>query len=104
MEDSKICPVHFSEFVLMIISEHFSLLKFVFLHFALLMLHLMTNHQSRRRVIGSRVYIIRIFDFWDKFNINGGRAAIVLIALLISMQRLGTAEAKCAACEELNED
>ena len=39
--------IHFSELLLMIISEHFSFLKFVFLHFAPLMLHLMTNHRSR---------------------------------------------------------
>ena len=45
VEDSKMCPVHFSE--LMMISEHFSFLKFIFLRFARLMLHLMTNHQRK---------------------------------------------------------
>ena len=47
-----------------------------------------------RRVTASRAYIIRISDLRNQFNISGGRAAVVFIALLISLQRLGTAEAR----------
>ena len=98
VEDCKTCLVHFSESMLMIISEHFYFSKLVLLHFALLLLHLMTNLQRKnqvhvnRRVTGSRVYIL-IFDLWDQLNIRGGRAAIVFIALLISLPRLSTAHA-----------
>ena len=55
------------------------------------------DKSSNRRVTGSRVYIIRIFDFWDQLNISGGRAAIVFITMLIFLQRLCTAEARLTA-------
>ena len=43
---AKFAQLYFQS-VLMMISEHIYFLKFVFLHFSLLMLHLMTNHRSK---------------------------------------------------------
>ena len=81
--------------------EFFSCLKFVFLHFALVMLHLMTNHHSK-----SKLYMLAdasldpgfiSVGFSNQFEISEGRAANVFIALLICLQRLGTAEARLTA-------
>ena len=55
---------------------------------------------ANRRVTGYRVYVIQIFDLWDHFNISGGRAAIVFIALLICWHNRGKTD--CSACEQLN--
>ena len=57
---------------------------------------------DNRRVTRSRVYIIQIFNLWDQFNISRGRAAIVFIALLIYLQRVGTAEASLTVRQAIN--
>ena len=109
---SNICPVHFSEFVLMVDDLRaffpFWSLFFYFLHgwcciwWQIIKARVKIVHVNRR-VTRSRVYVIRIFDFWDQFNISGGRAAIVFIAMLTFFAKTRHIRARLTA-RQLNEN
>ena len=83
VEDSKICPVHFSvsaddlrPFLFFEVC-FYTFCTDVCIWWQIIKARVKVVHVNRR-VTGSRVYIIRIYDLWDQLNISGDRAAICL--------------------------